>query len=76
MMVTEAEAAKMICPYGRMRTAFDGNWDQGQCAASRCMAWRWDAEHVEQPKDGFDDKMVCVRGHCGLAGSPSGRPQP
>lgn len=40
-MHTEEQAAKCICPIGKMRGTHDGNWDTGLCIGSACMLWRW-----------------------------------
>lgn len=38
--MTEDEAKEKVCPIGKMRGSFDGNWDTGPCIGSACMLWR------------------------------------
>ncbi len=54
-MKTEEEVRKLMC--------VDGS--RCLCVASKCMAWRWASDSLDDP----DDYDITV-GYCGLAGKP------
>lgn len=62
-MVTEDEAKRMWCPFGRIEGRAGGSNDptkvhgKAHCIGSACMAWRW------SPETGG--------GYCGVAGTPT-----
>jgi hypothetical protein len=63
MIVTEQEAkTKMCCgPWVNIYTEEDGGTQREKCAASRCMAWRWE--------DAYSEPAECL-GYCGLGVTP------
>lgn len=83
MNVTEAEARKKWCPFGRESVFNDGGGhpdfqhtlagNRGECKtlciASDCMAWRaaGEAKRSTTPTSGYHMEPV---GYCGLAGAP------
>lgn len=74
--MTEKEAKKKICPVGRMRSGFDGNWDKGYCIGAACMAWRQTfGPHADRAQFLDRETMQPIEvdpgdGYCGLAGKP------
>lgn len=66
MLVTEKQAATIGCPLLTLAFGYQGRFteaDYVRCQRSRCMLWRWEAEHSS--KDDIEPK-----GFCGLAGKP------
>ena len=68
MLVTEKQAAGMICPQTCQRL---GETEAGLCLGPRCMAWRW-REWTRPSGDVVFVRMrdsKPLRGFCGLAGT-------
>ena len=64
MTLTEEEAKKKWCPFGRIYStqgSFNRNsYDHGmtKCIASECMVWKWD-------KVSMNEQGKCTEGRCG-----------
>jgi hypothetical protein len=88
MLLSNDDAAKVWCPFGRVLDRPTGGGSAGvnrmggvgtNCIGSACMAWRWAGWRLVEngpigpgPEDG--DKVGPRLGYCGLAGKPYGAP--
>ena len=63
-MFTEEQASEKNCVYES--SIYPNN---RTCAASKCMAWRWDVA-ANKEIEAVTGELEGMIGYCGLAGSP------